>query len=117
MDDREITFLDPATFSVYHFTKEGRFLAKFGKVSSLLGGFSMATAMDVDDEKRRIFVVDTNRMMVIAFDWEGTPLYEFGGPRMFRWPRALAVGRGGRIYVADNTGVIRVFEVVEEGTP
>ncbi|MBI3755777.1 MAG: NHL repeat-containing protein [Deltaproteobacteria bacterium] len=113
VDEGEITFLDPAGFSVMRFSIEGKFLSKFGNISSLLGGFSQPTDMAVYEKKKRIIVVDNNRTVVIGFDWEGNPLFEFGGPEMFRWPRAVGVNKDGHIYVADNTGVIRVFEVIE----
>ncbi|MBI3753362.1 MAG: OmpA family protein [Deltaproteobacteria bacterium] len=115
VNEKGITFVDPAAFGVFHFSPEGKFQSRFGAVSSLFGGFSMPVGMAVDDKKERILVVDTNRMMVIVFDWNGAPLFEFGGPNMFLWPRSVAVSsKYGRIYVADNTGIIRVFEAIEE---
>ncbi len=109
----EVVFLDSGRARVHRLTMDGRVHRIFGRLSSLLGGFSLPVTLRVDWDRRRIIVVDTNRMMVIAFDMNGNPLYEFGGPRVFRWPRSLAVSREGNIYVADMSGVIRMFEVVE----
>ncbi len=109
----EVVFLDSGRAKVHRLTMDGRVHKIFGRLSSLLGGFSLPTTLRVDWDRRRIIVVDTNRMMVIAFDMNGNPLYEFGGPRVFRWPRSIEVSREGNIYVADMSGVIRMFEVVE----
>jgi outer membrane protein OmpA-like peptidoglycan-associated protein len=114
LNDGEIIFIDASTFSVYRFNEEGKRDLKFGKVSSLLGGFSMISDLAVDVKRDRIIVLDTNRMMVVVFDWNGNAIYEFGGPNVFLWPRAVAIDGEGHYYVADNTGVIRVFEVVED---
>jgi sugar lactone lactonase YvrE len=112
--DNSLTFLDSGKFTVWRLDKEGNEVVRFGKLSSLLGGFSQPVGLAVDEKRERILVVDSNRLMVVIFDLEGNPLFEFGGPRMFRGPRTLAVDARGRIYVADGTGIIRVFEVVED---
>ncbi len=109
----ELVFLDSGRAKVHRLTLDGRIHRMFGRLSSLLGGFSLPATLRVDWERRRIIVVDTNRMMVIAFDMNGNPLFEFGGPRVFRWPRAVAVSREGNIYVADMSGTIRMFEIIE----
>jgi sugar lactone lactonase YvrE len=106
-----LTFLDPAWARVWKFDREGNEVLSFGRISSLLGGFSLPSSLDVD-EKGRFFVLDGNRKQLILFDQEGTPLWEFGGPRVFRWPRVVTLDHKGRIYVAES-GVIRVFELVE----
>lgn len=113
VDNDNIAFIDPSSFSILRFGHDGALKKQFGTLSSLLGGFSMPSGLYVDGRARRIYVVDVNRMMVIVFDWDGNPLYEFGGPQIFSWPRAVAVDKNGHIYVADNSGTVRVFEVVE----
>ena len=113
VDNDNIAFIDPSSFSILRFSHDGALKKQFGTLSSLLGGFSMPSGLYVDGVMRRIYVVDVNRMMVIVFDWDGNPLYEFGGPQIFSWPRAVAVDKNGHIYVADNSGTVRVFEVVE----
>lgn len=107
------TFLDTGNFRVMQLNESGEVTVKFGVLSSLLGGFSMPSGLALDRSKDRILVVDTNRMKTILFNREGKPLYEFGGPQMFKWPRTLAVDRQGRIYVADGSDNVRVFEVAE----
>ncbi len=114
VDEKGIAFLDPSIFSVFLFDREGRFLKRFGKVSSLAGGFSMPAGLAIDRKNDRIIVVDANRWMVIAFDRDGRYLFEFGGPTMFRWPRRVVTDKEGRIYVADGTMKVRVFEVMRE---
>ncbi len=112
VDNDRIMWLDVARFAVFHLSSDGKEFKGFGRVSSLLGGFSMPSDIAVDLQRERVIVVDGNRMMVIIFDMDGNALFEFGGPLIFSWPRAVAVDEFGRIYVADNSGIIRVFEVV-----
>lgn len=107
------TFLDAGNFRIIRLNESGEVAVKFGVLSSLLGGLSMPSGLAVDKLNDRIIVVDTNRMKVILFNRDGRALYEFGGPQMFRWPRAIAVDRQGHIYVGDGSDNVRVFEVVE----
>ncbi|MEK7828936.1 MAG: OmpA family protein, partial [Deltaproteobacteria bacterium] len=114
MDDTGIYIRDPAIFSVFRLDKSGKPLGRFGVVSSLPGGFSMTVDMTVDRKNGRVIVVETNRAAVIFFDREGKFLFEFGGPEIFKWPRAVAVDDKNRVYVSDSSQTIRVFEVEEE---
>ncbi len=114
IDDRGVCFLDPGLWKVHCYEKGGVFFLSFGVISSLPGGFSMPAAMAIDEKKGRILLVDTNRMMVIAFDRRGKFLFEFGGPDWFRWPNSIAIDGRGLIYVGDRTNKVRVFEVMEE---
>ncbi|GEM_PF-3500268 len=114
IDDTGIYIRDPAIFSVFRLDKSGKPLGRFGTVSSLPGGFSMIVDMTVDRKNGRVIVVETNRAAVIFFDREGKFLFEFGGPEVFKWPRAVAVDDKNRVYVSDSSQTIRVFEVVEE---
>ncbi len=107
-------FLDSGYYTVWNLDAEGKEIKKFGTVSSLLGGFSMPTDLAVDEKNKRIVVVDANRMMAIIFELNGIPVFEFGGPRMFKWPRAVAVDGDGHIYVAEGSGYVFAFEVIEE---
>ncbi|MBI5826341.1 MAG: NHL repeat-containing protein [Deltaproteobacteria bacterium] len=107
------TFLDAGNFRIIRLNESGEVVVKFGVLSSLLGGLSMPSGLAVDRLNDRIVVVDTNRMKAILFNRDGRALYEFGGPQMFRWPRAIAVDRQGHIYVGDGSDNVRVFEVVE----
>ena len=97
------TFLDTGYYRVLQLDRTGEIKLSFGMLSSLLGGFSMPSHLALDYSKGRILVVDTNRLMVIAFDMTGKPLFEFGGPQTFKWPRTLIVDKVGRIYVGDGT--------------
>lgn len=108
------TFLDSGYYKVTQVNRDGDVTLSFGMLSSLLGGFSMPSSLAVDEERKRILVVDTNRLMVIVFDMAGKPLFEFGGPRTFRWPRALTTDKEGHIYVADGADKVHVFDVIEE---
>jgi len=107
------TFLDPGNFRIIRLNESGEVVVKFGVLSSLLGGLSMPSGLALDRTNDRIIVVDTNRMKAILVKKDGKALYEFGGPQMFRWPRAIAVDRQGHIYVADGSDSVRVFEVME----
>jgi len=112
-----IFWLDSTGFSVKSVGLDGKNQRSFGRLSSLLGGFSMPSNLAIDDVNKRIIVVDSNRMMVIFFDFDGNTLFEFGGPRLFSWPRAIAVDKNGYVFVADNSGIIRVFNVVPLDVP
>lgn len=111
--DDSFVILDSSRFTVVRIDKEGNFLHSFGKLSSLLGGFSMPVKLTVDARSRRIFVVDTNRSMLICFDWNGKPLFEIGGPDIFKSPRSIAIDDEGRMYVGDASGFIRVFQIID----
>lgn len=112
--DDNFVILDSARFTVIRIDKQGKFQHSFGRLSSLLGGFSMPIGLTVDPRTRRIFVVDSNRSMLICFDWNGKALFEIGGPSIFKSPRAVAVDEEGRMYIADTSGFIRIFRVIEE---
>jgi outer membrane protein assembly factor BamB len=115
LEDDGFTFLDPGYYTVWRMDWSGNERLRFGKLSSLLGGFSQPAGIALDAARGRILVIDTNRLMVIIFDMKtGASLYEFGGPSVFRWPRRIAVDSDGKVYVADGTGLIRVFEVIVE---
>lgn len=109
-----LTFLDSGYYKVLQVDRTGVVKLSFGMLSSLLGGFSMPTSLALDNSRERILVVDTNRLMVIAFDMTGKPLFEFGGPQTFKWPRAVTTDKAGRIYVGDGTDKVHVFAVIEE---
>lgn len=104
---------NPSLFSVLHLDKNGKVLNNFGKVSSLPGGFSMTADITIDRKNGWVIVVDINRLMVIFFDRQGKFLFEFGGPMLFKLPRAAAVDDKNRVYVFDATKRIRVFQVIE----
>lgn len=110
--EKRIFWLDSTGFSVKSVDLDGTHKKSFGRISSLLGGFSMPSGMTVDLVRKRIIVVDSNRMMVIVFNYDGEILFEFGGPRLFTWPRTVAVDKHGHIFVADNRGTIRVFQAI-----
>jgi DNA-binding beta-propeller fold protein YncE len=114
LDDGGFYIMDPSTASVSRFTREGKLLNRFGKLSGLAGGFSMIVDIAVDRKKGRLVVVDINRLAALFFDRSGKFLFEFGGPQTFRSPRTAAVDARGRIYIGDATNNIRVFEVFEE---
>lgn len=110
----EIFIRDSALFSVFRLSKDGKPLGSFGRVSGLAGGFSMTVDMAVERKKGWVIVLDTNRVATIFFDIEGNFLFEFGGPELFKWPRAVEADDEGRIYVTDGTGKIRVFQIIED---
>lgn len=114
MSEDVIYSLDLSTFGVYMVDrKTGKPLGRFGKVSSLTGGFSMPVDIAIDRKNKRIIVTDVNRVAVVIFDYDGNVVGEFGGDRMFTSLRSLAVGDDGRIYISDGTKAIRVFEAID----
>lgn len=110
--DEGFVFLDTRFWTVWKLDREGNTILSFGKLSSLLGGFSQPLGLDVD-KAGRIYVVDSNRWMVIMFTPKGEPIVEFGGPGIFNVPSRVAVDRNGRVFVADGSFEIRVFQIVE----
>lgn len=113
LTEEGFVFLDPAGYTVWKFDRDGNKILSFGKLSSLLGGFSQPIDMKVDG-KGRIYVVDLNRWMVIMFTPKGDPIVEFGGPTVFFRPSNLAVFDDGQIFVADRSVEIMVFKLLEE---
>jgi DNA-binding beta-propeller fold protein YncE len=114
LDNGGFYIMDPSTATVSRFTREGKLLNRFGKLSGLTGGFSMIADIAVDRKKGRLVVVDFNRLAALFFDRSGEFLFEFGGAQTFRGPRSAAVDEMGRIYIGDGVRKIRVFEVLEE---
>ena len=110
-DEEGVVFLDPANFSVLMYDQDGYFQKRFGRVSSLAGGFSMPSDIAIDRKNDRLLLVDTNRRMVIVFDRSGKFIFEFGGTNWFRWPNAVASDSNGRIYISDATGRISVVKI------
>ena len=114
MDYNGMYIRDPGALIIFHLAKDGKVLGHFGKISGLAGGFSMTVDMAVERKKGWVIVLDINRAATIFFDREGNFLFEFGGPELFKWPRAVAADDEGRIYVTDGTGKIRVFQIIED---
>lgn len=109
-----IYFLDPAIFQVFHFNKKGELIKQFGGVGETGGGFSMPQDLIVDD-KGRIAVLDANRTLILFFNKETQFLVSFGGKETFERPRAMSFFPGKRLlFVADQSGYIRVFRVIDE---
>src|SRR3989338_4154118 len=114
MDYNGMYIRDPGALIIFHLAKDGKVLGHFGKISGLAGGFSMTVDIAVERKKGWVIVLDINRAATIFFDREGNFLFEFGGPELFKWPRAVAADDEGRIYVTDGTGKIRVFQIIED---
>lgn len=114
IDADRIFSLDSTGFSVYYHDLDGNPKGRFGKISGLPGGFSMPTSIAVDSTNGRVAVVDLNRVAVIFFDREGNFLYEFGGSKLFSWPKSIALDSRGRVYIGDGSGTVRVFAIVED---
>lgn len=114
LDDNGFYVLDASIFSVMRFDKNGKPLGRFGMISGLAGGFSMPVDIAVDRKNGRVIVVDINRVAVIFFARDGKYLFEFGGVELFNWPRAIATDDYDRVYIADGSHKIRVFQIIED---
>ncbi len=114
LDSSGFYVMDPAIFSVLRFDESGKYLSRFGRISSLAGGFSQISDIYVDKKNGRVVIADYNRTAVIFFNRNGDFLFEFGGPTTFKTPTVAAVDDFDRVYVADASNTIIVFKIEEE---
>ena len=74
----------------------------------------MQRPMGVTVYERKVFVSDNGKREIRVFDYDGNPLYSFGGygkePGKFTFPYGIAADALGQIYVADTqSGKISIF--------
>jgi DNA-binding beta-propeller fold protein YncE len=74
----------------------------------------MRRPMGVTVYDRKVFVTDNGMRNVRVFDYDGNPLFSFGGlgtePGKFTFPYGIVADKAGQIYVSDlQTGKISIF--------
>src|SRR5581483_4574254 len=68
----------------------------------------------VNNELKRVYIADTRKHKIFAFDFEGNFLFEFGkrgvGDGEFNFPANLFVDSSGKIYVTDMNFRVQIFD-------
>ena len=111
--DGNMLFTVATLFQAFVVSPEGS-VRGFGQKGSLPGRFNIAGGI-VADDAGHIFVADTLRCVVMAFDRETFQfLGEFGnrggGPGNLINPGEIAVGNG-RVYVTQSVGTVKAYGV------
>ncbi len=83
------------------------------------GQLQNPTGVALNEERGRVYVVDTHAHAVIVFSMTGDSLFAFGkrgtGEGEFNFPTGIAIGKDGRVYVVDTINSrVEVFDA--EGT-
>ena len=80
-----------------------------GKYLNAFGGqkvFENPVAIAINDELNRIYVLDSKKHQLMAFDMQGELLFTKGqkgfGPGLFMFPSGIAIGADGRLYISDS---------------
>ena len=97
--------VDSVNNRVQKFTKDGKFLAKWGRPGSGEGQFNLSWGLTIDS-RGDVYVADWRNDRVQKFTADGEYLAEFGssGDRAgeFNRPTSVAVDKYGDMYVADR---------------
>lgn len=100
-----ILLLSEETSKIYVFNDKEEFLFSFGKKGGIAGKMSRPRAFALDETNNLIYVVDYMRHSILAYDYSGKYLFEFGGkgwgPGWFNFPTDLAITPQGHVIVAD----------------
>jgi DNA-binding beta-propeller fold protein YncE len=109
---------DSVRSRVFVFAPGGKFLHTLGGLDRQESIFKRATGLGLDSERKRLYVVDTIAMRVVALSLEGKVLGRFGqpgrGPGEFNYPTHIAVGPDGTLWVTDSLN-FRVQHFTSEG--
>jgi sugar lactone lactonase YvrE len=87
-----------ANSRIVKFTKEGKFIAEWGKKGSGRGEFDQPHTLAFDS-RGRLFVGDRGNNRIVILDQQGTVLDEW---RQFSRPSGIFIDRNDRLYVADS---------------
>ena len=87
-----------ANSRIVKFTKEGKFIAEWGKKGSGRGEFDQPHTLAFDS-RGRLFVGDRGNNRIVILDQQGTVLDEW--PQFSR-PSGIFIDRNDRLYVADS---------------
>jgi len=114
-----LLFTVPPLFRAYVLSPGGE-VRSFGTPGSAPGKFNVVNGI-AGDETGRLYVVDTLKCAVLAFDRDFKFLGEFGyrgySPGRLIAPRSVAVGNG-NVYVAQYGGRgVTVYRVADTETP
>jgi len=112
--DDNLYVVDSLNNRVQKFTKEGKFITKWGTAGSGAGEFNMPWGIDVD-AAGDVYVTDWRNDRVQKFTADGRFLMQFGtsgsGDGEFNRPTGIAVDQAGVIYVADwHNDRLQVFD-------
>ncbi len=118
-DNGNIFLLSPEAGRVFVYSAEGEFLYKFGEKGGSTGKLSQPRGLAIDEERRRVYIVDYMRHSVSAYSVEGEFLFEFGGrgwgPGWFQYPTDVVVDSKQRVYVSDTfNNRVQVFGTIKE---
>ena len=112
--DDNLYVVDSLNNRIQKFTKEGKFITKWGTAGSGEGEFNMTWGIAIDTEGN-VYVTDWRNDRVQKFTAEGDFLMQFGtsgaGDGELSRPTGIAVDRAGVIYVADwHNDRLQVFD-------
>ena len=101
---------------VYVYSRQGKFLFKFGIKGGSSGKLSRPRGLALDEKQGLVFVVDYMRHAVNVYSLEGKYLFEFGGKGRgrgwFAFPSDVCIDGQGHLWVADTfNSRVQVFEV------
>jgi DNA-binding beta-propeller fold protein YncE len=102
----EIYLLSEDMGRIYVYDEKEVFLFKFGKKGGSSGKLSRPRGVAVDQQGKRIYVIDYMRHTASAYSAEGRFLFEFGGKGWgrgwFQYPSDISVDTFGNVLVADT---------------
>jgi sugar lactone lactonase YvrE len=115
MDQEDNVYLvDTGNHRVQKFTKDGKFLMKWGSQGNEDGQFNMPWGIEID-HNGHIYVADWRNDRIQKFASDGTFLMKFGssggGDGQLNHPTKVAVDKEGIVYVADfKNDRLQVFD-------
>lgn len=93
------------TSKIYVYGPDETFLFSFGEKGGTPRKLSQPRGIAVDENRKLIYVADYMRHTILAFDFTGRYVFEFGGrgfgPGWFNFPSDLAMNRQGQLIVTD----------------
>lgn len=106
---------DSALKRIVVFNAEGRRVQEFGHFLGEEENLERPTGLDVDRQRRFLYVTDAVRHAVLVYTLEGNFIRRIGqrgaGEGQFNFPVDVKVGPEGRIYVADTLNYrVQVFD-------
>ena len=117
-DSGVIYIVSAGSYEIRAYSPNGEFLFEWGGVGSADGSFNGFGPSDIDiDSDGNVYVTDQGNHRIQVFTAEGVYLTQFGqrgsGPGGVVAPQSLALGGGGRLYVADLLNRIQLFRSLD----